>query len=89
MTPEERAKRAMFGSNAPFMDDDMLTASRGYIMNYPMFVAAIREAVKAERIECAKVCERHALSVDTHQQWGCGYREASNDCAAAIRERPL
>lgn len=49
MTPEERAKRAMFGDNAPFMDDDILTASQGYIINYPMFVAAIRDAVKAER----------------------------------------
>ena len=79
MTPEELAKQAMFGSNAPFMDDDMLTASHGYIINYPMLVAAIRDAVKAEREACAAlVAGRYSSDGD---------RPTIAELAAAIRGR--
>ena len=88
MTPEERAKQAMFGSNAPFMDDDMLTASHGYIMNYPMFVAAIRDAVKAERAACAKIADEAGVRWETPPGDDCA-AIACEGIAAAIRERPL
>lgn len=84
MTPEERARFCA----SLFLDPAKVSSEKRARVEREIAVS-IREAVKAERIECAKVCERHVLSVDTHQQWGCGYREASNDCAAAIRKRPL
>jgi len=89
MTPEERAKRVMFGDNAPFMDDDILTASHGYIISYPQLVAAIREAekaaVKAEREACVDMIEKKAGN------WPSGSvaRMVLRGVAAAIRERPL
>jgi hypothetical protein len=86
MTPEERAKRVMFGNNAPFMDDDILTASHGYIISYPQLVAAIREAVMAEREACAKIADDSASRWDSQPDDDCA-SIACGDIAAAIRAR--
>jgi hypothetical protein len=50
----------------------------------PHYIAAlVRRAVKAEREECAKVCEG---GVSSH--YGLEWREATGtECAAAIRAR--
>lgn len=47
---------------------------------------AIRAAVAAERERCAKVCEREADG--WHLACEANMRDASRDCAAAIRRGP-
>lgn len=91
MTLEERAKRVMFGDNAPFMDDEILTASHGYIISYPQFVAAIREAVKAEREACAELAATFAPTEPSliGPLHGAGMSAAALHIAAAIRARTL
>lgn len=89
MTPEERAKRVMFGDNAPFMDDEILTASHGYIISYPQFVAAIREAVKAEREACLRIIEHPNAGLEPPDGGDPTPDEMLANIAADIRKRPL
>ena len=81
MTPEERVKLLLFG-RSDYSGITSWTASgeTHFRVTYPELVAAIREAVMAEREESARVVETFAVQ---------GIFDLRAKLAAAIRERPL
>lgn len=100
MTPEERAKLLLFGK-ADYGAITKSTASgeNHFRVTYPELIAAIREAVKAEREACELIAMRYrdkmARSASERRHDGLptdvavSKFDAADAIAAAIRERPL
>lgn len=72
---------------AQFCDDGIYFADHQLTDRDQQWLAIVKEAVLAEREECAKACEELELKERISGQWTAGWCEGTDDCAAAIRSR--